>query len=72
MKNKIEMAFEFIGKYYKKINIGKSDENKNIIINFSYSLCCLLIRQPKGFDHFWALINLYKGIIEKKYLILFK
>ena len=65
MKKKIDLAFEFSGKYYKKLNIGKNDENKNIAINFSYSLSCLLIREPKGFDHFWALINLYKGIIEK-------
>ena len=71
MKKKIDLAFEFSGKYYKKINIGKNDENKNIAINFSYSLSCLLIREPKGFDHFWALINLYKGIIEKKYDIQF-
>ena len=71
MKKKIDIAFQFVGKYYKKINEGKNNENKNIALNFSYSLCCLLIREPKGFDHFWALINLYKGLIEQKYDIQF-
>jgi hypothetical protein len=71
MKKKIDIAFQFVGKYYKKINEGKNSENKNIALNFSYSLCCLLIREPKGFDHFWALINLYKGLIEQKYDIQF-
>ena len=71
MKKKIDLAFQFVGKYYKKINEGKNNENKNIALNFSYSLCCLLIREPKGFDHFWALINLYKGLIEQKYDIQF-
>lgn len=66
MKKKIEVAFEFIGKYYNNLNKDKDNENKNIIINFGYSLVCLLIREPKGFDHFWALINLYKGVIEKQ------
>ena len=67
MKKNIEVAFEFIGKYYNKLNKDKDNENKNIVINFGYSLVCLLIREPKGFDHFWALINLYKGVIEKQY-----
>ena len=67
MNKKLDIAFDFIGKYYKNINKDKKDENKNIVINFSYSLVCLLIREPKGFDHFWALINLYKGVIEKQY-----
>ena len=67
MKKKIEVAFEFIGKYYNKLNKEKDNENKNIVINFGYSLVCLLIREPKGFDHFWALINLYKGVVEKQY-----
>ena len=63
MKKKLDIAFEFIGKYYKNLNKDKNNENKNIAINFSYSLVCLLIREPKGFEHFWELINLYKGII---------
>ena len=71
MKKKIEVAFEFIGKYYNNLNKDKDNENKNIVINFGYSLVCLLIREPKGFDHFWALINLYKGVIEKQYDIQF-
>ena len=71
MKKKLDIAFEFIGKYYKKLNKDKGNEDKNIAINFSYSLVCLLIREPKGFDHFWALINLYKGIIERQYDIQF-
>ena len=71
MKKKLDITFEFIGKYYKKLNKDKGNENKNIAINFSYSLVCLLIREPKGFDHFWALINLYKGIIERQYDIQF-
>ena len=66
MKKKIEIAFEFIGKYYNKIKNDKNNESKHIAINFSYLLVCLLIREPKGFDHFWALINLYKGIIQKQ------
>ena len=71
MKKKLDIAFEFIGKYYKNLNKDKGNETKNIAITFSYSLVCLLIRQPKGFDHFWALINLYKGIIERQYDIQF-
>ena len=71
MKKKLDIAFDFIGKYYKNINAEKDNENKNITINFTYSLVCLLIREPKGFDHFWALINLYKGVIEKQYDIQF-
>ena len=71
MKKKIEIAFEFIGKYYNNLNKDKDNENTNIVINFGYSLVCLLIRDPKGFDHFWALINLYKGVIEKQYDIQF-
>jgi hypothetical protein len=67
MKKNIEVAFEFIGKFYNKLNKDKDNENKNIVINFGYSLVCLLIRERKGFDHFWALINLYKGVIEKQY-----
>ena len=64
---KIEMAFEFSSKYYK----GGENIKKSIAINFTYALVCLLIREPKGFDHFWALINLYKGIVEKQYDIQF-
>ena len=71
MKKQLDIAFDFIGKYYKKINAEKDNEKKNITINFTYSLVCLLIREPKGFDHFWALINLYKGVIEKQYDIQF-
>ncbi len=71
MKKKIEIAFEFVGKYYNKIKNDKINENKHFPINFSFSLVCLLIREPKGFDHFWALINLYKGVIEKQYDIQF-
>ena len=71
IKKKLDIAFDFIGKYYKKINGGKDSENKNITIFFSFSLVCLLIREPKGFDHFSALINLYKGVIEKQYDIQF-
>ena len=71
MKKKLDIAFEFIGKYYKNLNKDKGNETKNIAITFSYSLVCLLIREPKGFDHFWALINLYKGIIERQYDIQF-
>ena len=70
MKKKIEIAFEFISKYYKILN-QNDNSKKSIAINFSYSLVCLLIREPKGFDHFWALINLYKGIIERQYDIQF-
>jgi hypothetical protein len=61
MKKKLEIAFEFIGKYYKKYK-----DDKNMVINFSYVLVCLLIREPKGFDHFWAIINMYKGLIQKQ------
>ena len=71
MKKKLDVAFDFVGKYYKSLNKDKDKDNKNIVINFSYSLVCLLIREPKGFDHFWALINLYKGVIEKQYDIQF-
>ena len=71
MKKKLDLAFEFIGKYYKKYNNDKDPDNKNIVINFSYVLTCLLIREPKGFDHFWAIINMYKGVIEKQYDIQF-
>lgn len=71
MKKKLDLAFEFIGKYYKKYNNDKDPDNKNIVINFSYGLVCLLIREPKGFDHFWAIINMYKGVIEKQYDIQF-
>ena len=56
----IELAFEFIGKYYNK-------NDKNVIINFGYNLVCLLIRKPHGFDDFWALINIYKGVVEKRF-----
>ena len=71
MKKKLDLAFEFIGKYYKKYNNDKDPDNKNIVINFSHVLTCLLIREPKGFDHFWAIINMYKGVIEKQYDIQF-
>ena len=60
INKKIELAFEFIGKYYNK-------NDKNVIINFGYNLVCLLIRKPHGFDDFWALINIYKGIVEKRF-----
>ena len=56
----IELAFEFIGKYY-------NSSDKNIIINFAYNLVCLIIRKPKGFDDFWALINIYKGVVDKRF-----
>ena len=56
----IELAFEFIGKYFKR-------SDKNVIINFGYNLVCLLIRKPQGFDDFWALINIYKGVVEKRF-----
>lgn len=61
INKKMEFALEFIGKFYKKY--GK----EKIVIDFAYLLTCLLIREPKGFDHFWALINIYKPIIGKKY-----
>ena len=60
INKKIEMAFEFIGKYFNKID-------KNSIINFGYNLVCLMIRKPQGFDDFWALINIYKGVVEKRF-----
>ena len=60
INKKIEMAFEFIGKYFNKID-------KNSIINFGYNLVCLMIRRPQGFDDFWALINIYKGVVEKRF-----
>ncbi len=59
---KIELAFEFIRHYYSKDNA-----NNSTIINFGYNLVCLLIRQPKGFDNFWSLINIYKGVVEKRF-----
>jgi hypothetical protein len=60
INKKIELAFEFIGKYYNK----KED---NIIINFGYNLVCLMIRKPQGFDDFWSLINIYKLVMEKRF-----
>ena len=63
INKKIELAFDFISKYYKKNN----SENNSTIINFGYNLVCLLIRQPKGFDNFWSLINIYKGVVEKRF-----
>ena len=60
INKKIEIAFEFIGKYFNKID-------KNSIINFGYNLVCLMIRKPQGFDDFWALINIYKGVVEKRF-----
>jgi len=60
INKKIELAFEFIGKYYNK----KED---NIIINFGYNLVCLMIRKPQGFDEFWSLINIYKLVMEKRF-----
>ena len=60
INKKIEMAFEFIGKYFNKID-------KNSIINFGYNLVCLMIRKPQGFDDFWALINIYKNVVEKRF-----
>ena len=60
INKKIEIAFEFIGKYFNKID-------KNSIINFGYNLVCLMIRRPQGFDDFWALINIYKGVVEKRF-----
>jgi hypothetical protein len=62
INKKIELAFEFIGKYY-----NKNDKNKNAIINFGYNLVCLMIRKPHGFDDFWALINIYENIMEKRF-----
>ena len=60
INKKIEIAFEFIGKYFNKID-------KNSIINFGYNLVCLMIRKPHGFDDFWALINIYKNVVEKRF-----
>ncbi len=60
INKKIELSFEFIDKYYEK-------SDKNAIINFGYSLVCLLIRKPHGFDDFWSLINIYKGVMEKRF-----
>lgn len=60
INKKIEIAFEFIGKYFNKID-------KNSIINFGYNLVCLMIRKPHGFDDFWALINIYKNVAEKRF-----
>ena len=60
INKKIEIAFEFIGKYFNKID-------KNSIINFGYNLVCLMIRRPQGFDDFWALINIYKNVVEKRF-----
>ena len=60
INKKIELAFEFIGKYYNK----KED---NTIINFGYNLVCLMIRKPQGFDDFWSLINIYKLVMEKRF-----
>ena len=59
---KIELAFEFIRHYYSKDN-----NHNSAIINFAYNLVCLLVRQPKGFDNFWSLINIYKGVVEKRF-----
>ena len=60
INKKIELAFEFIGKYYNK-------KENNIIINFAYNLVCLMIRKPHGFDDFWSLINIYKLVIDKRF-----
>ena len=62
INKKIELAFEFIGKYYNK------NQNQNdIIINFGYNLVCLMIRKPHGFDDFWSLINIYKLVMDKRF-----
>ena len=60
INKKIEIAFEFIAKYFNK-------NEKNPIINFGYNLVCLMIRKPHGFDDFWALINIYKCVVEKRF-----
>ena len=26
-----------------------------------------MIRKPQGFDDFWALINIYKNVVEKRF-----
>lgn len=71
INKQLEVCFEFVGKYYKIYGKVNDQKEGDAFINFGYSLTCLLIREPKGFDHFWALINLYKGVIEKKYDIQF-
>ena len=60
INKKIELAFDFIGKYYNK-------GDNNPIINFGYNLVCLMIRKPNGFDDFWSLINIYKGVVDKRF-----
>ena len=60
INKKIELAFDFISKYY-------NNKDKNAIINFGYNLVCLMIRKPHGFDDFWALINIYKIVVEKRF-----
>ena len=60
INKKIELAFDFISKYY-------NNNDKNAIINFGYNLVCLMIRKPHGFDDFWALINIYKIVVEKRF-----
>lgn len=60
INQKIDIAFDFIGNYFKK-------DNQNAIINFGYNLVCLMIRKPQGFDDFWSLINIYKGVVEKRF-----
>jgi len=67
----LQLANQFISKYYYQYNYNQNEEKQNIYINFAYLLVTLLIKEPNNYDYFWALINLYKEISKKYYDIQF-
>ena len=62
----LKLAYKFISKY-----IDKTDNfnNNPPALNFAFMLVSLITRAMHDFDHFWALINIYKGVCEQEYYI---
>ena len=64
LKKNLKVSFDFISKH-----INKNDDFKNNspVLNFAYMLVSLITLAMQDFDKFWALINIYKPVIEQEY-----
>ena len=64
LKKNLKVAFDFISNH---INKNDNCKNNSPVLNFAYMLVSLITLAMQDFDKFWALINIYKPVIEQEY-----
>lgn len=60
----VKLAFNFISKYVNKTN---QFQNNPPVLNLAYMLTSLISIAMHDFGKFWALINIYKPVIDQEY-----